>query len=312
MTAWAARAIRWGAVAAVAATVLGGCTLRAEAPPLERRTPSPDVVVRDLAAAREQAVLDAAAAEESTLATVSAANALAHLDVLGPVYVETPGATPSPSAAPTLEDAVLAARDGALADADSTEDPSLAILLRATALSHSLAGAAAEFGGTAWPATSERTAGVGDLGDSLLPAPDSALDADTLASLAQAHDRAAFAYEVAAARSADDERTAWLERSALHRTRAQEILDQTRAEDLRTDLYDVAPAQVADAEARLATARDIETALGEDYAALMVAADPEDRGWLFNAAFDAYAEAFSLPGFSTVDVPALPGAVAAP
>lgn len=307
VTAWTERTLRWGAVAAIAAAALGGCSLRVETPPLERRTPSPEVVVRDDAAVREQAVLDAARDGSSTMAEVEAATAPVRLDVLGPVYVATPGATPSPASV-ELTDAVLDARDGAIAAAFATEDAELAALLRSVALGHSLAiaaGFAGESGG--WPQMTDRVAGSASLGDALVPAEAGAVDAGTLASLAQAHDRAAFAYEVAAARAADEERTAWLERSALHRARAEALLAVPGVADLRDALYDLSPDAVADADARVASARAIETALGEDYAVLWASRGGADAGWLANASYDAYAAAFALPGFAVADVPALPG-----
>ncbi|MDN4477180.1 hypothetical protein QQX10_04130 [Demequina sp. SYSU T00039] len=310
MTVWAERTVRWGAVAALAAAALSGCSLRAETPPLERRTPLPEVVVRDDAAVREQAVVDAASDGSSTLAAVESVTAPVRLEVLGPVYVATPGATPSPTPV-ELSDAVLDARDGALAAAAATPDEELAVLLRATALGHSLA-LAADFVVTpdGWPEMTERLAGVASLGDALTPVGDPSVDSDELAGLALVHDRAAFAYEVAAARAADDERTAWLERSALHRARAEALLAVPGVEDRRDDLYDVPPEAVADTDARIATARATETALGERYAALWASVGGPEDGWLCNAAYDAYAAAFALPGFDVADVPALAGVAA--
>ncbi|WP_296665020.1 hypothetical protein [Demequina sp.] len=291
-----------GVVLAVSAT---GCSWRAETPPIERRTPSPEVVIRDQAAEREQSVIDAE--PTGMLGEIQTLTAPERLAALGGVYVATPGASPSPSMPPALDEAVRAAMVGALADAAAAQpsDPALAALLRSIGLSHAVALGAADAAG-AGPAARIVPEETG-LGTSLTPESGTAVAPATLARLAVAHDRAAFVYQVAAARAEGDERLAALERSALHRERADAFATLPGVEDARQELYDVPPASVADAGARASTERGVETSLGWNYAALLDGVATPDSRWILNAAYDAYLQAASLPGFLASDVPALPG-----
>ncbi len=301
-----ARARRVVAAAVGAAVVLAagtGCAWRLETPPVERRTPAPDVELRDAAALREQAVLDAVGG--GPVGRIEAATAPARLAALGGVYEAVSGPTPSRTAE-TVANAALAARDGALADAAHATDPSLALLLRSIALSLALALVAGTAAGAAPGARIVPDADA--LGDALVPTSGTSIPADTVAALAVAHDRAAFAYEVAAARAADDdERQVALERSALHRDRAEALVALPAVEDRRAELYEVGPSLVATAADRAAMERELEAALGWDYAALLDGAGAGDAGWLMNAAYDAYVQSASLPGFAEDEVPALPG-----
>jgi hypothetical protein len=316
MTAAASRIARTAlrpAAAIVAALVatgaVTGCSWRAETPPIERRTPTPEVAMRDAAAVREQAVLDAAGSgllKESTART-----AAAHLEALGGVYVATPSPSPEWSATASepvphaLEDAVEAAIEGAL-DAASTaaaSDPSLTALLRSIALSHAVALDAPAAAGEA-PAARPMP---GTSTDSLVPAEGTAVPAATLAALAVDHDRAAFALEVGAARAEEDERLAALELAALHRARAADLIALDGVDDARAELYAVSPDSVASPASRAALALAIEIDLAERYARLLGDATADDADWILNASYDAYVRAASLPGFAATDVPALPG-----
>lgn len=310
MTPWM-RAATVAALAASGAALLTACDWRAETPPIERRTPAPSTVQRDQAALREQAVIDAEGTGE--LADLEAALAPERMAALGGVYVATPSPSPSPSTSaaprPALAEAVAQARDGALADAATTEDASLAALLRSIALSHAL---------TLWVphavegSVEERAVPDVGLSSGFTPGGASAVPVEALASAAVAHDRAGFVYETAAARETEDGRTAALARAALHRARAAALVAMPGVEDLRQELYTVDRAAFADAASRTALERELETSLGWNYAALLAEAAEEDAGWLLNAAFDAYAAAASLPGRTVGDVPALPGIASAP
>jgi len=309
MTPSPPRALRTAVAATLVLAVLAGCAWRLETPPIPQRTPTPEVVLRDEAAVREEAVTRARGA--GLLAEIQEAAAPVRLDVLGGVYVATPSptATPEPSATvpPELDEATEAARDGALEAAAAADgsDASLAFLLRSIALSHALA-LGVEAAGDGEPGDRTMPSAV-DVGDALLPEDGTSLDADVIAGLAVEHDRAAFAYEVGAARAAGDERARALERARQHRARADALVELPGVEDLRAELYDVAPASIATRKARAATALELETGIGWNYAALLDGATADDAAWLLNAAYDAYCDAASLSAFTAADVPALPG-----
>lgn len=230
-------------------------------------------------------------------------------------------------------------------------------LMRSIALSHALSLAATQDAATQDAADQDNTApdatqdaavtlpGVADWPVAVTPASSTSVPTATLAALALAHDRAAFAYEVCAARAggsdssaegssaggssadgssadgsgadgaedsaAEDggvgEREAALARAAQHRQRAAEIIAMgaPRVEDLRAALYVVDPAAVTTVEDRASLEASIESALGATYAALLADAESPDAHWLFNAAYDAYASA--LTGAAPINLPALPG-----
>ncbi|WP_156159058.1 DUF4439 domain-containing protein [Demequina gelatinilytica] len=300
------RTMRLIAAVAGLATLAGGCSWRMETPPIPSRTPTPTVVLRDAAAVREQAVIATADSTEAGL--LEAELAPERLEALGGVYVEYPSASPAPSPsveAATFAAAVTEAIDGALADAAdaASEDPGLAAMLRSIALSHAMATTYASLAG-AEPA--ERTM-PGSGGTGLLPRDGTAVDGDLLARLALAHDQAAFAYEVAAARAEEDERADALKRSRIHAARADALVALPGVEDLREPLYDVAPVDTASATGRAAMEVALELALSEDYAALIDGADDADVAWILDAAYDAFAAAAALPGFDASSVPVLPG-----
>ncbi len=304
------RVIRAVAAAGAATVLLTACSWRVETPPIPSRTPTPTVVLRDEAALREQAVVDAA--DSTDLGVIESGLAPERLAALGGVYVEYPSASPEPdttvSAAPSLDAAVQDAIDEALAAADAAteDDPGLAAMLRSIALSHSLAVAAP---GVAGAAPAERAMpGVGDEATGpWTPTEDTAVDGNTLAALAVAHDRASFAYEVAAARASGKERTRALTRSRLHDARAEALLALPGVDDLREPLYEVPPAGTETRKARAATERAVEVELAESYAALIDGAAPDDVPWVLNASYDAWMRAAALAGFDLGSLPALPG-----
>ncbi|WP_062287186.1 DUF4439 domain-containing protein [Demequina phytophila] len=311
------RALGLAITAGILAVAVSGCSWRLETPPIERRTPTPTVVLRDEAAIREQTVIDVADASES--GAVEAVLAPERLEALGGVYVATPSPTPSATVsvapAPTFDAAVADAIDGALeaADAAAEDDPSLAALLRSIALSHALVSdapavageAPAERAMPAVPASGDDDAGT------WTPAESSAVDPAVLAALAVTHDRASFAYEVAAARATGGERERALTRSRLHEARAAALVALPGVEDDRDGLYDVPPSGTATRNARAATERAVETEIAETYAALIDGADAVDVPWILDGAYDAWMQAASLRGFDLASLPALPGVTAA-
>ncbi|WP_062384873.1 hypothetical protein [Demequina iriomotensis] len=310
MTSAPSRTLRLVGAAAGLAVAIGGCSWRAETPPIPSRTPTPTVVLRDAAAEREQAVIDTV--DSSDAGVLEAGLAPERLEALGGIYVEHPSSSPSPSpAALSFEDAVAEAIDAALADASAAddEDPGLAAMLRSIALSHASVLAAEDLAG-AEPAERPMPGSDGD--GAWIPTSDTAVDGDALAALALAHDRAAFAYEVAAARAEGDERAQALVRSRIHAARAESLVALPGVEDRRTPLYDVPPIGTATAAGRAATEIEIETGLSEDYAALLDGAAAVDVTWILDAAFDAFAAAAALPGFDPQSIPALPGLTVAP
>ncbi|WP_062301259.1 DUF4439 domain-containing protein [Demequina subtropica] len=302
------RATRLITAVAGLAMLVGGCSWRVETPPIPSRTPTPAVVLRDAAAEREQAVLDAAGSTE--LGALEAALAPERLEALGGVYVEYPSASSSPSpdasAAPDLETLVpqVVADSVAAALEASDDDPGLAAMLRSIALSHAMADVAAS---PYSDSPAEHQLPGTDRGGEWLPDSGTEVDRDVIARLALAHDQAAFAYEVAAARASEEERADALTRARIHAARAEALVALPGVEDLREPLYDVAPVDTASETGRAAMEVSIELALSEAYAALIDGAADADVTWILDAAFDAFAAAAALPGFDASSVQALPG-----
>lgn len=274
------------------------------------------------------------------LAALESQAAPAHLDALGGVYLASPSPTPSPFP-DSLADAVEQARDGALETARDTADANLAFLQSSMGLTHAFAlwwaqngGLAAsvepdpapstaaapgdaEPGASASPSASPSPAPVTaaarllptniNLGESFTPQQTATISPLTFGDLALAHDQARFLYEVIAARSAGSERDNALARRDVHAARADEFAALAGSEDRRQPLYEVPPDDVATAQSRGATARATEFALGATYAAMLDGVADEDRGWILNAAFDAYAAGSLQLGFTPEDFPLLPG-----
>lgn len=320
------RLLRASAVS-VAVLALAACSWRLETPPPEWPSPSPETLVRDAAAAREQAVVDAtpdgAGASGSTtaraavLSEIEAVAAPARLEALGGLYVPYPDASPSPSpsdGALDLIGASMDARDGHLAEALVTDDPALALLLSSAGLSHALSSWYSGWVEDAIAQSTEPVVSVRLLDSPALPdagpVPSATgVDAAVLADLVVMHDQARYAYEVLAARAADEERDQWLARRDLQDARATALAQLPGVEDRRESVYVLLGDDSGDAAARLATAQDLETVAGETYATMLDGADADDMPWLLHAAFDAYAQAaaFGEPTAASYTVPPLPG-----
>lgn len=316
---------------------LAGCSLRRETPPIV--TPSPDQYeqLREAAAQFEVEILDALAAEVVGAGPVGYAGFVQaesafvtpHLDALGGVYVPFPSATPSasPSASPSisaapapqpksLTRAVADARDADLAAAVVADDPDLALLLASIGLSHAESLAVGVYqdaiaAGSA-PLSAERTM-VGAPFADLVPGA-TGLDAATLEGIIVAHDYAAYAYEVIAARSSDDARTQALERSRIHDRRADELVAIAGA-DPRVPAYVIDHANLDSDEAMAALARATEAGISDRYitaffgAAQMGLPGLGDRGWLLAGAYDSLVQSLLWPGATPAEADPLPGVV---
>lgn len=318
--------------ASLAATALAGCGLRLETE--DPVAPNADAfeILRDAAARAEADVArasSAAADPDSWLAAVAGALASEHLDALGGVYVAFPtpsaGVEPSPSAAPVDGPTSFAryaafARDVELEGALTSEDPGLALLLGSAGVAHASALATAAWRdaravGYGAPAAQDRTPPVpGGHFSSLVPSTAdqaAAIGPDGLEALILAHDYASYAYEVMAARSSGEARTAYLDRSWLHDHRADRLVALAGA-DPRAAGYEVDRVDVSSEQGITALAVRLETDIANDYmvqfsAAIAAVAAPEVKAWLLAGAFDALVQAnlWELPSPAAVD--AFPG-----
>ena len=169
----------------------------------------------------------------------------------------------------------------------------------------------------------------GSRGDSPFPSPDgktpdparfapesvaeTSVDADQVIALATAEDEARFAYETIAALEFSTRRDDALAKSALHGARSDAlaaiVLVNDPGADPRTPLYQLRDANLVDPDSRIALGRSIEIDLGARYATLLDGASSVDASWILNATFDAYARAMAAGGFTTADLPTLPGLV---
>lgn len=314
------------AALAAACALAAGCGVRLETPPPTE--PSPDTVevlrrgavddaltVADLVADVTPSVTDPTA-----LAVLDEAADFAgrHVEQLGGVYdsgldalAGTDGATPDvavttgggddaattgapaddstdPTTGEATTDDVVVALVGAAqrtgASADASPDAELARLLASVAASEHLTAQrlAAATGSTAAdalvstaPSVQDAPAGVG---------------AGDLATLVEAEDAAGYAYEVSAARSEGDERTAALARAAEHRARAQAWALAAGTDGTAQDPRRAAYALPDDADAPT-LARRVESGLGQTYATLVAAAAPSSRTEAVALLVDSWADA---------------------
>lgn len=317
----ALRAVACVAVLALAGLV-AGCDLRQETPPPPVLVPDDAEVLRDRHA-REAAALATAAQEATTTAEEAVAAPLAlvaassteHVAALGGVYEPFPDVTATPTSTPTSPTAepapstaadvlalLRASAEAARTDATTVTDPGMAHLLAAIALNRLLLA-------DALSAALEGT--TPELGEVTVPASlPAGMDPQAAAVLVQSEDAAGMAWEVVAARSADDARARAADRAALHRARAEAWAEAAEiagtGTDPRRSAYDL-PEAVTDATAPTElmwnALGEIESTLGESYAALVPTVAPEARAGLLDAALEAMRRAASLH----VPVPPLPG-----
>ena len=320
---------------------IAGCSLRRETPPIV--TPSPDQYeqFREAAAQSEVDIINALAAEGvregsagyTGFVEAETAFVMTHLDALGGVYVPFPAVTPSatlassPSASPsasagpapqpkTLTRAVADARDADLAAALVADDPDLALLLASIGLSHAEALAVGAYqdaiaAGSA-PLSAERTI-VGAPFADLVPGA-TGLDPAVLEGIIVAHDYAAYAYEIIAARSLDEARKQALERSRIHERRADELVAIATA-DPRVPAYVIDHEILDSDDAMAALARATEAGISDRYVTAFFgvaqtgASGLGDRGWLLAGAYDSLVQSLLWPGAVPAEADPLPGVV---
>jgi len=256
----------------------------------------------------------------------------------------TPSPSPSAEPGPNLARAIEAVRTTAADVAATTKDANLAFLARSIDLDWALRELWAARSAAAHAAAADRVAAAdatqssgsptpdlsasgpapaalpGDSGDTFFPLADgttsdgagfapqgaTGIGVEKLSALALAEDEARFAYETIAALEFDALQDQVLARSRLHAARS-DALTSLIASDPRTPLYQLRDANLAEPGSREALERSIEIDLGARYAALLDGASAADAAWLLNAAFDSYARAMATAGFTTAELPTLPG-----
>ncbi|MGM7421461.1 DUF4439 domain-containing protein [Cellulosimicrobium sp. ES-005] len=201
----------------------------------------------------------------------------------------------------TTDDVVVALVEAAQrtgASADASTDAGLARLLASVAASDhvsarrlaALTGSAAADGlATTAPPVEESPAGIG--------APD-------LATLVESEDAAGYAYEVRAAQSEGDARTAAVARAAEHRARGQAWALAAGTDGTAQDPRRVAYALPDDADLA-SLARQVESGLAQSYASLVATAPAASRAEAVALLVDSWAGAVAW-GEPPVAFPGLP------
>lgn len=215
---------------------------------------------------------------------------------------EEDGTTDGPGdGAATTDDVVVALVEAAQrtgASADAATDAGLARLLASVAASEHVSAqrlaaltgsAAADALVTTAPPVEEAPAGIG---------------AADLATLVETEDAAGYAYEVRAAQSEDDARTAAVARAAEHRARGQAWALAAGTDGTAQDPRRVAYVLPDDADVA-ALARQVESGLAQTYASLVATAAPTSRAEAVALLVDSWASAVAW-GEPPVAFPGLP------
>lgn len=231
---------------------------------------------------------DGTTSDPGTTGTSTGTSTEASTDAVG-----TPGTATTDDVVTALVGA--AERTGAAADA--SPDARLARLLASVAASEHVSAQrlAAATGSTAAagladpPPVDEAPGGVG---------------AADLATLVEAEDAAGYGYEVRAAQSEGDVRTAAVARAAQHRARAQGWALAAGTDGTPQDPRRVAYA-LPDGTDAAALARQVESGLAQTYASLVAAAAPTSRAEAVALLADAWASAVAW-GEAPVAFPGLP------
>lgn len=207
--------------------------------------------------------------------------------------------TPAPGTATTddVVTALVGAAERTGTAADASPDARLARLLASVAASEHVSaqrlaaatGSTAAAGLTEPPPVDEAPGGVG---------------AADLATLVEAEDAAGYGYEVRAAQSEGDVRTAAVARAAEHRARAQGWALAAGTDGTPQDPRRVAYA-LPDGTDAAALARQLESGLAQTYASLVAAAAPTSRAEAVALLADAWASAVAW-GEAPVAFPGLP------
>ncbi|MGY4646054.1 DUF4439 domain-containing protein [Cellulomonas sp. URHB0016] len=273
----------------LACAALAGCGVRLETPaPTE---PAPDAVeqVRGRTVddalrlqADATALLGAAPADAVTaVLTDVAAFSAAHAEQLGGEYesgLPVPTTTTTASSAPpatveTLLSDLSATASSAAADADGVPDGDLARLVASVATARSELTARLS-AATALPVPQEPADATGDAAaDTAAPTPGpdgpTAADLDTLALV---HDQAGFGFEVVAAKLSGDQRGAAEAAADQHRGQSAQWARAAGSagtpQDPRRAAYAL-PSGMEDPAVAQATARSLETSVGNVYATLV-------------------------------------------
>jgi len=223
-------------------------------------------------------------------------------DAPGTTDATTDGPTDGPGdGAVTTDDVVVALVEAARrtsASADASTDAGLARLLASVAASEHVSAqrlaaltgsAAADELVTTAPPVEEAPAGIG---------------AADLATLVETEDAAGYAYEVRAAQSEDDARTAAVARAAEHRARGQAWALVAGTDGTAQDPRRVAYVLPNDADVA-ALARQVESGLAQTYASLVAMAAPASRAEAVALLVDSWASAVAW-GEAPVALPGLP------
>lgn len=210
-----------------------------------------------------------------------------------------PAGTPAPGTATTddVVTALVGAAERTGAAADASPDARLARLLASVAASEHVSaqrlaaatGSTVAAGPDEPPPVDEAPGGVG---------------AADLATLVESEDAAGYGYEVRAAQSEGDVRTAAVARAAQHRARAQGWALAAGTDGTPQDPRRVAYALPDDTDPA-AFARHVESGLARTYASLVAAAAPTSRAEAVALLADAWASAVAW-GEPPVAFPGLP------
>lgn len=301
---------RLGAALVAVVLSVAGCDVRLETPPPTE--PAPDA----LEVARRAAVTDALTVSDlasSALAelpeddpvrgrldAIVDASAV-HVERLGGVYdpglegvPDEPTVDPTDDGAPAdvqdVVDRLVQSFSRTRGTLENTPDGGLARLTASIAVSHLV--------------SAESLARAADLDPPEVetsdePVPDSVPEGvavSVLLPVLRGEDEAGYAYEVLAARLADEQRAAALARAAVHRARGQAwavaLQVDGSAQDPRRVAYDLPEGLLAD-EPDLTGVQQIELTLADSYTTLVGRAAPAERAPYLDLATDAYRAALS-------------------
>ncbi|WP_155859537.1 DUF4439 domain-containing protein [Cellulomonas sp. KRMCY2] len=228
-----------------------------------------------------------------------------------PGAAPTPDPSPSPAQADAVDPAAVVAllvetAASAQADAAAVPDGPLARLLASVATARMLvADALRVAAGLPLDGLDPALTAPFEVPDTVPGVP-----ATALVTLVQSEDAIGMAWEIAAARTADDPRAYAEQRAEQHRERAQHWAElgavQGTGLDPRRSSYALPAALTATASdpAAVTTAlADLEVQLAQSYASLVAAADPDGRSALVDALRDASRASTRLTGV----IPAFPG-----
>ncbi|WNM26286.1 DUF4439 domain-containing protein [Demequina capsici] len=298
----------------LAPLLLAGC-IRVDSAPEPTRSASAAVTERDALATSLAEVQNAvdAASENSLAANLERHSLEALVAGVGPEYVAypaaEPSASPSPEAtSPDLVATLTAALDTSVDLAQSATDGDVRAWATTASLVHGLALWAEQIDGAVYAQVpAARALPTSDAPDAGTVPSSTAVASDQLAELALRHDQARYVYELIATRESGADRANALARAAIHEERSDALQALAGGADARTEVYSTLATSVEDAASRAATARAAEDAVASAYAADAIEAGSSDVRWLMDGAYDAYAAAMLVDGWTVWELPDLPG-----